>query len=99
MPYQSGFRPGLFEGQTIFIPGGGGGLGRCIAHELSFLGVRLVLAGRTEDKLQQVRGEVVEDGGIHHGNGSFLFKSENKLTRPAFNGFHRDEKSKLLGDD
>lgn len=30
MPYQSGFRPGLFAGQTIFIPGGGGGLGRCI---------------------------------------------------------------------
>ncbi len=63
MPYHSGFRPGLFEGQTIFIPGGGGGLGRCIAHELSSLGARLVLAGRTLDKLEKVQREIAEDGG------------------------------------
>ncbi len=63
MPYQSGFRPGLFQGQTIFIPGGGGGLGRCIAHELAFLGAKLILAGRTLDKLQRVRQEITEDGG------------------------------------
>ena len=52
MPYQSGFREGLFEGQTLFIPGGGGGLGRCIAHELCALGARVVLAGRTLAKLE-----------------------------------------------
>ncbi|MBT3899257.1 MAG: SDR family oxidoreductase [Gammaproteobacteria bacterium] len=63
MPYQSGFRPGLFAGQTIFIPGGGGGLGRCIAHELSFLGADLVLAGRSIEKLQRVEQEITEDGG------------------------------------
>ncbi len=63
MPYDSGFRPGLFNGQTIFIAGGGGGLGRCIAHEFSSLGARLVLAGRTIEKLQKVQNEITEDGG------------------------------------
>lgn len=64
MAYQSGFRPGLFEGQTIFIPGGGGGLGRCIAHELASLGAAVVLAGRTQEKLDRVCREIEEDGGI-----------------------------------
>jgi len=61
--YQSGFRDDLFTGQTVFIPGGGGGLGRCIAHELASLGARLVLAGRTVEKLERTRDEIVEDGG------------------------------------
>ncbi len=63
MPYASGFRPGLFEGQTIFIPGGGGGLGRCIAHELASLGAAVILAGRTQEKLDRVQAEIEEDGG------------------------------------
>lgn len=64
MPYQSGFRPGLFTGQTIFIPGGGGGIGRCIAHELASLGAEVVLAGRTMEKLERTRSEITEDGGV-----------------------------------
>jgi len=67
MPYQSGFRQGLFKNQTIFIPGGGGGLGRCIAHELAYLGASLILAGRSEAKLEKVRGEIQEDGGTVKG--------------------------------
>lgn len=63
MPYRSGFREGLFEGQTVFIPGGGGGLGRCIAHELASLGARVVLAGRTLEKLERVASEISADGG------------------------------------
>ncbi len=63
MPYQSGFREGLFAGQTLFIPGGGGGLGRCIAHELASLGARLILAGRTISKLERTQAEIREDGG------------------------------------
>jgi len=61
--YRSGFREGLFDGQTIFIPGGGGGLGRCIAHELASLGAAVVLAGRTLEKLERTRVEIQEDGG------------------------------------
>jgi len=63
MPYQSGFRPGLFDQQTIFIAGGGGGLGRCIAHELAALGARVIIAGRSIEKLEKVREEITEDGG------------------------------------
>jgi len=61
--YRSGFRAGLFTGQTIFIPGGGGGLGRCIAHELAALGASLVLGGRTLEKLEKTRAEIQADGG------------------------------------
>jgi citronellol/citronellal dehydrogenase len=61
--YRSGFRPGLFDGQTFFIPGGGGGLGRCIAHELASLGARVILAGRSMQKLERSRDEITEDGG------------------------------------
>ena len=63
MRYDSGFRDNLFEGQTIFIPGGGGGLGRCIAHELASLGASVILAGRSLDKLKRVQDEITEDGG------------------------------------
>jgi citronellol/citronellal dehydrogenase len=63
LPYSSGFRPGLFAGRTCLVAGGGGGLGRCIAHELASLGARLVLAGRSLEKLERTRDEIVEDGG------------------------------------
>lgn len=63
MAYRSGFRPDLFAGQSIFIPGGGGGLGRCIAHELAALGATVVLAGRSLAKLERTRAEITEDGG------------------------------------
>jgi len=63
MTYRSGFRPGLFDGQTILIPGGGGGLGRCIAHELAALGASVVLAGRTMEKLERTADEIEADGG------------------------------------
>ncbi len=63
MSYASGFRPGLFEARTILVAGGGGGLGRCVAHELASLGASLVLAGRTLAKLERTRDEIVDDGG------------------------------------
>ncbi len=80
MPYQSGFRPGLFAGQTIFIPGGGGGLGRCVAHELSHLGAKLVLAGRSLEKLQKVQQEIVEDGGEKPAIHTVELRDENSVT-------------------
>ncbi|MCW5745903.1 MAG: SDR family oxidoreductase [Alphaproteobacteria bacterium] len=56
--YRSVFRPGLFEGRTIIVTGGGSGLGRCTAHELKALGARLALVGRTASKLAAVKQEL-----------------------------------------
>jgi len=80
MAYQSGFRPGLFEGKTVFVPGGGGGLGRCIAHELAALGARLVLAGRTLEKLQRTREEIEADGGTVLGCYTGELRDERAVT-------------------
>lgn len=79
MPYRSGFAPGSFEGRTIFIAGGGGGLGRCIAHELAALGAAVVLAGRTMEKLERVRAEIEADGGRVLGCHSAELRSESAV--------------------
>ena len=79
MAYQSGFRQGLFQGQTIFIPGGGGGLGRCIAHELASLGAHVVLAGRTMAKLERTRDEIVADRGVVSGCHSVELRDESAV--------------------
>ena len=63
MPYQSIYRAGLFAGQTIIVTGGGSGIGRCTAHELTSLGAHVALVGRKIDKLDAVRAEIIEDGG------------------------------------
>ncbi|MBV7500520.1 SDR family oxidoreductase [Achromobacter sp. ACM05] len=56
--YASVFRPGLFDGKTIMVTGGGSGLGRCTAHELAALGARLALVGRNPDKLRTAAEEI-----------------------------------------
>lgn len=61
--YRSVFAPGLFAGQVVVVTGGGSGIGRCTAHELAALGAHVVLLGRKLDKLQDVAGEVIADGG------------------------------------
>jgi citronellol/citronellal dehydrogenase len=63
MPYHSIYRGDLFAGQTIIVTGGGSGIGRCTAHELALLGAHVALVGRTPEKLEAVRAEIVEDGG------------------------------------
>ncbi len=61
--YRSVFRPGLFAGQVYWVTGGGSGIGRCVAHELSSLGATVVISGRTPEKLDRVAAEIREDGG------------------------------------
>jgi citronellol/citronellal dehydrogenase len=61
--YRSIFHPSLFAGQTVWVTGGGSGIGRCVAHELAALGALVVISGRTADKLDRVAAEIGEDGG------------------------------------
>ena len=61
--YRSVFSPGLFRERTVVVTGGGSGFGRCMAHELASLGARVVILGRTLEKLETVVGEIVDDGG------------------------------------
>ncbi len=61
--YQSVFARGLFAGKVIVVTGGGSGIGRCTAHELSALGAHVVLVGRKLEKLQAVQAEIQQDGG------------------------------------
>lgn len=61
--YASVFRPGLFDGQRVWVTGGGSGIGRCVAHELAALGAHVVISGRSAEKLARVQAEIVEDGG------------------------------------
>jgi citronellol/citronellal dehydrogenase len=63
MPYASVYRSDLFQGKTILITGGGSGLGRCMAHELTSLGASVTLLGGSLDKLKLVATEIAEDGG------------------------------------
>jgi len=61
--YQSVFRPGLFAGQVAVVTGGGSGIGRCTAHELSALGAKVALVGRRIEKLEAVKSEIAHSGG------------------------------------
>jgi len=61
--YQSVFRPGLFDGKTILVTGGGTGLGRCTAHELAALGANVVIAARRSEPLEQTAAEIRAAGG------------------------------------
>lgn len=75
--YQSGFKDGLFADRRILVAGGGGGLGRCVAHELASLGADIVLTGRTLSKLERTQTEITADGGTVLGCYSAELRDEN----------------------
>lgn len=59
----SAFCSSLLKDQVILVTGGGSGMGEAIAREASELGARVVIAGRTEEKLQKVSSSIKDSGG------------------------------------
>ncbi|EDO42486.1 predicted protein [Nematostella vectensis] len=51
--WRSVFREGLFDGKVAIVTGGGTGIGKAIAAELLSLGSKVVIASRSEGKLQK----------------------------------------------
>lgn len=89
MSYQSIFHPGLFDGQVFIVTGGGSGIGRCTAHELSALGARVALVGRKAEKVEHVKAEILEDGGIASAHVCDIREEESvKATVAAIIGEH-----------
>ena len=63
MAYQSVFAADAFKSKTFIVTGGGSGIGRCTAHELSALGAKVLITGRKQEKIDKVLAEIAEDGG------------------------------------
>lgn len=57
------FQSDLLKGRSIFLTGGGSGLGRSMAIEFSKLGARLFLIGRREEPLKETCSEIHRLGG------------------------------------
>src|SRR5437763_9779823 len=55
------FRPGLLDGQVVIVTGGGSGLGRATAVELTACGARVVVAGRRPEPLEDTAA-MCDDG-------------------------------------
>src|SRR5437763_13127686 len=55
------FRPDLLDGQVVLVTGGGSGLGRATALELTALGARVVVAGRRLEPLEETAAMCAED--------------------------------------
>ena len=63
MTDRSIFREGLLDGQVALVTGGGSGIGLGIAGELASLGAHVVLASRSEERLQAAVAGIRERGG------------------------------------
>ncbi len=53
--HPSSFAPGLLRGLTVVVSGGGSGIGRATAWLAARLGARVIVCGRTLEKLTRVR--------------------------------------------
>jgi NAD(P)-dependent dehydrogenase (short-subunit alcohol dehydrogenase family) len=58
------FEKGLLKERTIFITGGGTGLGRSMALSFAALGARMFLVGRREEPLRGACDEIQRAGGV-----------------------------------
>jgi NAD(P)-dependent dehydrogenase (short-subunit alcohol dehydrogenase family) len=56
------YQPNLLKGRTIFITGGGTGLGRSMALRFAELGANIFLIGRREEPLKQTSNDIIAKG-------------------------------------
>ncbi len=63
MAVTSIFRPELFDGQVFLITGGGTGIGRAIARELSSLGASVAICSRSMAHLEDTCASIKATGG------------------------------------
>ncbi len=63
-PRQSALPADLLKDRTILITGAGDGIGRAVAEAGAAHGARIILLGRTQDKLEAVYDAIVERGHI-----------------------------------
>jgi len=61
------FRPGMLEGKTTIITGGGTGLGRSMALRMAGLGARVAVLGRRPEPLQDTAKAIRDAGGTAAG--------------------------------
>jgi citronellol/citronellal dehydrogenase len=62
-PRKTAFRDDLLKGQVAIVSGGGSGLGRALAIEMSKLGARIAVCGRRAEPLEETARLIAEAGG------------------------------------
>src|SRR5207249_3302595 len=104
-PASSIFAPGVLEGRTALITGGGTGLGKAAARELLACGARVGICGRRSEVLEAACAELGEGGGgmvvnvtlsPHHGLPGMTHSS---AARAAVEGLTRELAEAWAPDD
>lgn len=73
------YRPDLFAGKVALVSGGGSGIGRATALLFARLGARVVITGRTQEKLDRVVAYARERGALITGIAANVREHEQVL--------------------
>lgn len=58
------FREGMLDGKTVLVSGGGSGIGKACAWLFARLGAKVVITGRTREKLENVANAINAKAGL-----------------------------------